>query len=166
MPSYRIVFGAVTGVADVAELDGDLYALVQVAIPTGDTPNGLYRLDGAGGVELVADISTFIREHAVSEKPRDYDSDGQPYAMLWMGDAFWVTEGNSNQLLRIGLDGTVTRVADSLAGHPIPTGIAPAPDGGAYVGYLTAIPYEEGTACVVEVARMGPSPRPGPVLRS
>ena len=99
-----------------------------VAIRTGvSTPNGLYRLDGAGGAELLADISAFIREHPVAEKPRDFDTDGQPYAMLAMGDAFWVTEGNSNQVLRVGLDGTVARVADLSQGHPIPTGIAPAP---------------------------------------
>lgn len=156
LPSYRIVFGAVTGVADVAYLNGDRYALLSGGdTDRGDTPNGLYRLDGAGGVELVADISTFIREHPVSAKPRDYDSDGQPYAMLWMGDAFWVTEGNSNQVLRVGLDGTVTRVVDLSPGHPIPTGIAPAPGGGAYVAFLTPIPYQEGTATVVKVAPDG-----------
>ena len=119
------------------------------------TPNGLYRLDGAGGAELVADISAFIREHPVAEKPRDYDTDGQPYAMLAMGDAFWVTEGNSNQVLRVGLDGTVARVADLSQGHPIPTGIAPAPDGGAYVAFFTSAPYAEGSAKVVKVAPDG-----------
>lgn len=156
LPSYRIVFGAVTGVADVTDLDGELYALVSGGdTDRNATPNGLYRLDGAGGVELVADISAFIRENPVSEKPRDFDSDGQPYAMLWMGDAFWVTEGNSNQLLRVSLDGTVTRVADLSRGHPIPTGIASAPEGGAYVGFLTASPYAEGTASVVEVSPDG-----------
>jgi hypothetical protein len=156
LPAYRIVFGAITGIADVAYLDGELYALLSGGdTDRGDTPNGLYRLDGAGGAELVADISAFIREHPVAEKPRDYDTDGQPYAMLAMGDAFWVTEGNSNQLLRVGLDGTVARVADLSQGHPIPTGIAPAPDGGAYVAFFTSTPYAEGSARVVKVAADG-----------
>ncbi len=156
LPAYRIVFGAITGVADVAYLDGELYALLSGGdTDRGDTPNGLYRLDGAGGAELVADISAFIREHPVAEKPRDYDTDGQPYAMLAMGDAFWVTEGNSNQVLRVGLDGTVARVADLSQGHPIPTGIAPAPDGGAYVAFFTSTPYAEGSAKVVKVAPDG-----------
>jgi sugar lactone lactonase YvrE len=108
-----------------------------------------------GGAELIANISAFIREHPVAEKPRDYDTDGQPYAMLAMGDAFWVTEGNSNQVLRVGLDGTVARVADLSQGHPIPTGIAPAPDGGAYVAFFTPAPYAEGSAKVVKVAPDG-----------
>ena len=156
LPAYRIVFGAITGVADVAELNGELYALLAGGdTDRGDTPNGLYRLGGAGGAELVADISAFISEHPVAEKPRDYDTDGQPYAMLAMGDAFWVTEGNSNQVLRVGLDGTVARVADLSQGHPIPTGIAPAPDGGAYVAFFTSTPYAEGSAKVVKVAPDG-----------
>jgi hypothetical protein len=156
LPAYRIVFGAITGVADVAYLDGELYALLSGGdTDRGETPNGLYRLDGAGGAKLVADLSGFIREHPVAEKPRDYDTDGQPYAMLAMGDAFWVTEGNSNQVLRVGLDGTVARVVDLSQGHPIPTGIAPAPDGGAYVAFFTAAPYAEGSAKVVQVAPDG-----------
>ncbi len=155
LPAYQIVFGALTGVADVAYLDGALYALLSGGdTDRGDVPNGLYRLDGEGA-ELVADISAFIRDHPVAEKPRDYDTDGQPYAMLAMGDAFWVTEGNSNQLLRVGLDGTVARVADLSQGHPIPTGIAPAPGGGAYVAFFTPSPYAEGSARVVAVAPDG-----------
>ena len=156
LPAYRIVFGAVTGVADVAYLNGQLYALLAGGdTDRGETPNGLYRLDSAGGAELVADVSAFIREHPVTEKPRDFDTDGQPYAMLAMGDAFWVTEGNSNQVLRVGLDGTVARIADLSQGHPIPTGIAPAPGGGAYVAFFTHAPYTEGSAKVVKVAPDG-----------
>ncbi len=156
LPAYQIVFGATTGVADVAYRNGQLYALLAGGdTDRGGAPNGLYRLDGVGGAELIANISAFIREHPVAEKPRDYDTDGQPYAMLAMGDAFWVTEGNSNQVLRVGLDGTVARVADLSQGHPIPTGIAPAPDGGAYVAFFTPAPYAEGSAKVVKVAPDG-----------
>ncbi len=156
LPAYRIVFGGVTGVADVAFLDGQLYALLSGGdINRGGQPNGLYRIDSAGGAELVADISAFIRDNPVAEKPRDYDTDGQPYAMLAMDNAFWVTEGNSNQVLHVGLDGSVARVADLSRGHPIPTGIVPAPGGGAYVAFFTHAPYTEGTAKVVAVAPDG-----------
>ncbi len=156
LPAYRIVFGGVTGVADVAYLGGQLYALVSGGdIDRGGQPNGLYRLDGAGEVELIANISAFIRDNPVVEIPGDYDTDGQPYAMLAMDDAFWVTEGNSNQVLRVGLDGSISRVADLSRGHPIPTGIAPIPDGGAYVGYFSRAPYEEGVAKVVKVSQDG-----------
>ncbi|HEV2066710.1 MAG TPA: hypothetical protein VGR08_07735, partial [Thermomicrobiales bacterium] len=53
LPAYRIAFGGVTGVADVAYLGDQLYALVSGGdIDGGSQPNGLYRLDGTGGVEL------------------------------------------------------------------------------------------------------------------
>src|SRR5262249_19830986 len=117
--------------------------------------NGLYRLDGHGGATLVADVSVFIRDHPVAERPKDYGAAGQPYALLPMGDAFWATEGNSNQVLRLGLDGSVTRVADLSHGHPVPTGIAPAPGGGADVAFFTHAPYAEGAAKVVTVAADG-----------
>ncbi len=156
LPSYRVVFSGPVGVADVAVLDGERYFLLAGGnIDNGGMANGLYRVEEGGASTLIADVSTFIRDNPVSERPGDYDTDGQPYAMLAMGDAFWVTEGNSNQLLRLGLNGTVTRIADLSAGHPIPTGIAPAPDGGAYVAYFTAAPYREGAASVVEVSADG-----------
>jgi hypothetical protein len=61
LPAYRIVFGAITGVADVADLNGELYALLAGGdTDRGETPNGLYRLDGAGGAELLTDISALL----------------------------------------------------------------------------------------------------------
>ena len=156
LPSYRVAFGGPVGVADVAFLDGQLYALVAGGdIDAGGMRNGLYRVEEAGELTLVADISAFIRDNQVAERPGDYDTDGQPYEMVAMGDAFWATEGNSNQLLRLGLDGSVGRIADLSAGHPIPTGIAPGPDGGVYVGLFTSAPYREGEASVVEISPEG-----------
>jgi hypothetical protein len=156
LPAYRVVFGGPTGVAAVAFLDGQLYALLAGGdTDRGGMPNGLYRIDASGKVTLVANISAFIRDHPVADRPPDYDTDGQPYAMLAMGNAFWVTEGNSDQLLHVGLDGGISRVTDLSRGHPIPTGIAPAPNGGAYVAYFTHAPYRDGASSVLEVAPDG-----------
>ena len=155
-PTGGVVFGAVTGFADVAVLDGQLYGLLAGGSNTLRGPhNGLYRLDGEGGATMVADVSVFIRDHPVAERPRDYGLAGQPYALIPMGDSFWATEGNSNQLLRLGLDGAVTRIADLSHGHPVPTGIAPAPAGGVDVAFFTHAPYEEGASKVVTVAPDG-----------
>ena len=156
VPTSRVVFGAPVGVADVAFLDGDLYALVAGGnIDGGAAVNGLYRVEADGRLALAADVSSFIRGNPVVAVPGDYDTDGQPYALLPDGDGFLATEGNSNQLLRLGLDGEVSRVADLSRGHPIPTGIAPAPDGGVYVANFSISPYTEGTAKVVRVAADG-----------
>lgn len=156
LPSYRVVFTGPVGVADVAFLDGRLYGLYAGGnIDADGMRNGLYRVDEGGELTLVADVSAFIGDDPVAERPGDYDTDGQPYAMLAMGNAFWATEGNSNQLLRLGLDGRVSRIADLSAGHPIPTGIAPAPDGGVFVGMFTLGPYRDGGAYVVEISPVG-----------
>jgi len=155
-PTGGVVFRAVTGFADVASLDGQLYGLLAGGANNLSGPhNGLYRLDGKGGAAMVADISVFIRDHPVANRPGDYGASGQPYALLPMGDSFWATEGNSNQVLRLGLDGAVTRIADLSNGHPIATGIAPAPGGGAEVAFFTHAPYVEGAAKVVTVAPDG-----------
>jgi DNA-binding beta-propeller fold protein YncE len=71
------------------------------------------------------------------------------------GSAFWVVESNQGQLLRITPAGAVTRVADLSVGHPVPTGIAPAPDGGVYVGNLAPFPFLDGTAKVLHIAPDG-----------
>ncbi|MDP8909295.1 MAG: ScyD/ScyE family protein [Chloroflexota bacterium] len=150
--SYRIVFGAPVGVADVAVVDGTIYFLVAGGdIDSGAIPNGLYRLTGTGEPELVANISAFIRDNPVAERPPDYDTDGQPYHLFPVADGFLVSEGNSNQLLRVALDGRISRVADLSAGHPIPTGLTVTSDGTIYVATFTAAPYPEGGAVVLRI---------------
>lgn len=155
-PTARVAFRAIAGIADVATIDGKLYALLAGGnIDGGAMPNGVYEIAGRNDARLVANISKFIRDNPVADIPGDYDTDGQPYAMLPDGDGFFITEGNSNQLLRAGLDGTVERVADLSEGHPIPTGIGRAGEEGVYVAYFTAAPYPEGGAKVVTVSRDG-----------
>lgn len=156
LPNAGVAFGR-AGVADVAVLGSATYLLLAGGDIGRGAPNGLYRIDDAGGTTLVADVSAFIRDNPVAQVPGDHNVNGQPYALMptLAGDAFWMTEGNSNQVLRLGLDGTVTRIADLSAGHPIPTGIAPAPGGGAYVALFTHAPYEPGAGRVVEVAPDG-----------
>ena len=55
----------------------------------------------------------------------------------------------------MALDGTVTRVVDLSEQHRVPTGLAAAPQGGVYVGFLTPVPYPDGTSRVIHVAPDG-----------
>ena len=158
-PTARVVFRGISGIADVAiGPDGQLYALVSGGDINRDLArNGLYRLDGAGGAEFVADISAFIRDNPVANVPGDYDDDGQPYRLLPTAedDGYVVTEGNSCQLLRVGLDGTVARVADLSADNWIPTGLAEADEGEVYAATFTGAPFAAGSARVLRVAGDG-----------
>ncbi|CAA9547474.1 MAG: hypothetical protein AVDCRST_MAG70-642 [uncultured Thermomicrobiales bacterium] len=155
LPTARVAFRAIAGVSDLAVLDGRTFLLLAGGNAEGGTPpNGIYEFDDDGAVTLLADLSTFIRDNPVAEVPADYDADGQPYALAVepRGDGFLVTEGNSNQLLRVSVsDGSIERIADLSSGHPIPTGLAVDDEGAVHVAYFTAAPYEEGTARVVRI---------------
>lgn len=159
LPTARVAFRAIAGVSDVAVRDDRTYLLLAGGDASGGAPaNGIYEIGADGTTTLVADISAFIRDNPVAEVPGDYDGDGQPYALAPDpgGDGFLVTEGNSNQVLRVSvMDGSVERVADLSVGHPIPTGLAVDAGGVAHVAYFTAAPYAEGTARVVQIMGNG-----------
>lgn len=162
LPSYVDGSGAVAGVSDVAILGGQLYATVDgggTVHGNPDHPVGLYRINADGSWEVVADLSAWLRANRVAEPPPppDDDPDGEVWQLLPTADgsAFWVIETNQEQLLRITLTGEVTRVADLSARLAVPTGLAPAPDGGVYVGNLTPFPFLDGTAEVIHIAADG-----------
>jgi hypothetical protein len=159
LPSSLDQLGSVVGVADVAILGDQLYALVAGgggSHGNPDEPAGLYRIQADGSFELVADLQAWFKANPVAH-PAEVEPDGQWYAMVAApdGSALWVVESNGGQVLTVTPDGIITRVADLSQGHPVPTGIALAPEGGVYVGYLTAVPFVDGTSRVDHVALDG-----------
>ncbi|HEY7036655.1 MAG TPA: ScyD/ScyE family protein [Thermomicrobiales bacterium] len=147
------------GVSAVAFLDGQLYALVDgggASTQNPDLPNGVYRVNADGTHALVADLSAWLHANEVSDPHEPLTPDGEPFAMIAGTDALWVSESNHEQLLRITPDGAITRVVDfSPLGDVVPTGLAPAPDGGLYVGFLSPLPFAAGTAKVMKVDANG-----------
>jgi hypothetical protein len=161
LPSYVDGTGGVVGVSDVAMLGGQLYATVDgggAVHGNPDQPAGLYRINADGTFEVVADLSAWMRANPVAERPQgDNDPDGEVWHLLPTADesAFWVIETNQGQLLQITPAGAVTRMADLSAGHPVSTGLAAAPDGGVYVGDLTAFPFLDEAAKVIHITPDG-----------
>ena len=160
LPSTRDAMGGVLGAEDVAFLGGQLYAAVDGGGPVHanpDQPTGIYRVDEDGGTEVVADLSASVRANPVSEIPGDYDPDAEAYRLVADEEAgrLWVVGPNNGQVLTVTPDGTIARVADLSAGHPVPDAIALAPEGGVYVGTLTAVPFPDGAATVLHVAEDG-----------
>ncbi len=159
LPSSLDVIGTVVGVSDVAILGDQLYALVAGgggSHGNPDQPAGLYRVYADGSFELAADLQAWYKANPVAH-PAEVEPDGQWYGMVAApdGTALWIVESNGGQVLTVTPDGTITRVADLSQGHPVPTGIALAPEGGVYVGYLTAFPFVDGTSRVDRVAPDG-----------
>jgi hypothetical protein len=160
LPSVVGGMGDVLGVEDLAILGGQLYASVDGGgenhgNPT--QPSGVYRILENGTAELVADLSAWVRANPVALIPPDFDPDAAGYSLVAdeATGTFWVSNPNSSEILSVSLDGTVTRVADLSAEHPVPTMLVAAPQGGVYVGYLTPAPFPDGAAKVSHVAADG-----------
>jgi hypothetical protein len=160
LPSSDNALAEVLGAEDLAVLGGQLYAGIDGGGEmhgNADQPSGVYRILGDGTVELIADLSAWVRANPVATLPPDADPDAAGFSLIAdaSSDSFWVGDPNSSQVLKVDLDGTVTRVADLSEGHPVPTGLAAAPQGGVYVGYLTPVPFLDGSSKVVHVAADG-----------
>jgi hypothetical protein len=150
--------GWIWGAHDVAFLEDELYILSAgggIDFGNPDQPTGILRVEADGSTVEVADISTWSIQNPPEFIPPDYNPSGSLYDMEAGTDRLWITEAVGGRIITVTPDGTVTLVADVSEGHPVPTGMALAPDGGVYVGFLTAIPYTDGTSKVIHVAPDG-----------
>jgi plastocyanin len=158
LPSTRGMNGHDQGPADVAFLGGQLYVLQDggdSAMLFPEFPNGVYAVNSDGTLTLVADIRDWVQQNPVSHLAYDQGPESETFAMI-AGDSFlWVVESNSGQVLKVTPAGEISRVADLSEGHPVPTAIAPAPDGGVYVSFLTPAPYVDGSTKVVKIDPVG-----------
>lgn len=146
------------GAHDVAFLGDDLYILsARGGIDFGnpDQPAGILRVEADGSTSVVADISAWSLENPPEFIAPDYNPSGSLFDMEAGTDRLWISEAVGGRIITVTPDGVVTLVADISEGHPVPTGLAIAPDGGVYVGFLTAIPYPDATSRVIHVAPDG-----------
>ncbi len=151
-------FGGRYGISDVAMLDGTLYALGDGGfdvLPPTPAPDGLYRINPDGSWQAITNVGGWVEANPTKLRPGDTDPGGEPFAMVSDGEAFWVSESNQGQILRVTPQGAITRIADLSETHPVPTGLKLAPDGGVYVGYLTAAPFTDGSSKVIKVTADG-----------
>lgn len=150
--------GWIWGVMDVAFLDGQLYALLGGGgADTGqpESPNGVYRVNDDGSTDLVADLSAWFRENPPAETPWDYGADGSLFDLEAGTDRLWISEAVGGRLLTVTPDGQIELIADLSRRHMVPTGVALAPDGGAYVSHETVVPFPDGAVTVIHVALDG-----------
>jgi hypothetical protein len=149
----------VWGVMDVAILGDQLYALVGgggAIHGNPDRPSGIYRIDADGTSAVVADLGTWVDDNPVVHTPPEgAPNNGSFFAMVPVADTLWVVESVNGQVLQVMPTGAVSRIADLSEGHFVPTAIAAAPDGGAYVGYLTSAPYPAGAAKISHITADG-----------
>src|SRR5215218_9983554 len=158
LPSSLSAAGEYRGVAGVAFIGGDLFALVQGGGAINGNPdqnNGIYRISAMGDAVKITDLPNWLSVNPVAHIPPDYTPIGDPFALISGDNAVLAVEANSGQILEIKADGNTTRLADLSKDHPVPTGIARDHDGNLYVGYLTEAPYRPGTSRVDKIAPDG-----------
>lgn len=122
--------GFISGVADIAFVDGTMYALLAGAgcsHGVNNTSNGIARVHRNGTWELIADLSAFQKAHPVKNpNPGDFEPDGTWWSMVAVRGDLYAVEPNHGELDKITTRGKVTRVIDISAsqGHVVPTSVA------------------------------------------
>jgi hypothetical protein len=149
----------VSGVADVAFIDGTLYALLAGAgcsHGVTDVPNGVARVNANGTWSLIANLSAFQQANPTQvENPPDFEPDGTWYSMVAVRGALYAVEPNHGEIDRITTDGGIKRVIDISAsqGHAVPTALAY--DGNFYAANLGVFPQPIGSSKVWKVTPSG-----------
>ena len=149
----------ISGVADVAFIGDTLYALTAgsgCSHGVANTTNGIFRIESDGSATLIADLSTFQKEHPVANPDLgDFEPDGTWYSMIVVRGAFYAVEPNHGEIDKITTGGAITRVVDVSAtqGHVVPTAIAY--HGNFYVGNLGTFPQDIGSSKVRKVTPIG-----------
>lgn len=152
----------VSGVADVAFVDGTLYALIAgggCSHGHPDDPNGVIRVNADGTTELIADLSAFVKANPVANpNPADFEPDEGAYGLEVFEGELYITESNHGALDKVDpATGEVTRVLDLSAteGHLVPTAATVGPDGNLYLSNLNVFPVVAGNAQVYTVTPDG-----------
>jgi hypothetical protein len=149
----------VSGVADIAFIDGKLYALIAGAGCShglAGTHNGIVRINSNGTWTDVANLSAFQMAHPVAHpEPDDFEPDGTWYSMVAVRGTLYAVEPNHGELDMITTDGQIRRIADISAsqGHIVPTAIAY--HGNFYIGNLHTFPIEDGSSKIIKVNPAG-----------
>jgi hypothetical protein len=151
--------GFVSGVADVAFLDGSLYGIEAGAGCSHGllgTANTVFRVNGDGTTAPIADLSAFLMANPVAKPdPGDFEPDGTWYSMVAVGDVFYAVEPNHAEVDKITTSGQVSRLIDMSAtvGSITPTALTY--HGNLYVGNLNV--FDPGSNGHSNVWKLTPS---------
>jgi hypothetical protein len=160
-PSTQDAQGDLIGVADVAFLDGNLYAvLAGGGCSHGhlQSPSGIAWVNPATGKwKLIADIGAWLKTHpAKYESADDFEPDGTLYSAIAFDGKIYTVEPNHGQVISVTPGGEIEQVIDISAseGHIVPTSIAER-HGFFYVGNLNLFPIDPQWARVLTISQGG-----------
>jgi hypothetical protein len=150
----------VSGVADVAFIGGNLYALEAGAGCSHGllgTDNYVLRINTNGTTTPIANLGAFQRAHPVAApEPDDFEPDGTWYSMVAVRGYLYAVEPNHGEIDRIDpATGAIARVIDVSAsqGHIVPTAIAY--KGNFFFGNLGLFPVTPESSSIFKVTPSG-----------
>jgi hypothetical protein len=161
--------GDISGVADIAFVNGNLYAMISGAgcsHALAGTNNAIVRVNADGTTTQITNLSEFLMSHPVanpepSTPPGDFEPEGSWYGMVSKGNDLYALEPNHQEMDRIETsNGNISRVVDFSKTFPAPqdwrgpTAIT-RNDGTLYVGTLMPFPIVPGSAQVFRVTPGG-----------
>jgi len=160
LPSTQAAIGDISGVADVAFIGNDLYALISgggCSHGNAGFPNSVLKVNPDGSYSQIADLSAFQALHPVKNpEPDDFEPDGTWYNMIAVDGNLYAVEPNHGEVDQITPGGIVTRLIDvsETQGHVVPTSIARFKNG-FYVSNLSTFPITPGSAARYTVSKLG-----------
>jgi hypothetical protein len=149
------------GVADIAFIDGELYALSAgggCSHGNPDSPSSVIRVDRDTGTSTqVANLSEWVMTHpAAIIEPDDFEPDETFYSMIAVKHKLYVVGPNHGQLVEVTREGAIRQVIDVSAsqGHIVPTAVI-FHAGEFQLGNLGTFGSAPGTSMVLDISRSG-----------
>jgi hypothetical protein len=153
--------GDLSGVADVAFLNGELYALIGgggCSHGNPAAPNGIAKVNAATGKwSLIANLSEYAMTHPGKyEDAADFEPDGVWYSMIAVGGKLVTVEPNRGIIAAVEPNGAAHEIIDISAsqGHIVPTSLAER-NGDLYVGNLLYFPILPNWSRILRIAEVG-----------
>jgi hypothetical protein len=119
------------GAIDVVFAGDTAYALVSIVGPEDFGPpppaglstghNGIYRINGSGPPDLVADLGAYSLAHPPTAVFDYFLVGGVQYSFLVVDDGFLVADGHHNRVLHVTFDGAISDLKQF--GNVVPTGM-------------------------------------------
>ncbi len=159
LPSAVNAVGDHMGVADLAFLDGSLYAVLagggcSHGNPT--LPNGVVRVNPSSGHwQYITDLSLAVAEHPPAYNSyNDFEPDGVPYSLVAEHGELYAVEPNHAQIFRILRDGDTHLTYDFSFpfADVTPTTVA-FREGNLYIGNLGIFPARKETERITTLSR-------------
>jgi hypothetical protein len=143
----------VNGVADIAFLDGELYAVTAGGgCSHGSTmPNMVAKVDRRTGYwTMLANLSEAVAAHPSAVMAPDFEADGVFYSMLADHGKLYTVESNHGQIWSVTTTGQVEMVTDisKAEGHIVPTAAVQS-ESGFIVGNLGNFPITPDSSILV-----------------